>query len=303
MIIKVYLNRKCRFIGLLLLVLLLFSCKEEKFPGYTKSKTGLYFKLHTIGGDNKIMEQDYITVDFSYQTLTDSIFYKARKTFQTTPPDYPGSIDEGILSLAKGDSASYILKALYFFNRTLKLPLPSFLDSTGYFKVNIKVNEVINPNDFTGKSGAFVAWTDNLSDYEKMAIKNFISKNNKDINWLKTPSGLHWVKTKTTEGKSVAGGDTLIIHYEGMFLNGELFDSTRKREMPFEYIVGTQWQLIKGLEQAVTLLKEGEQAIVLVPSELAFGEKGSTAGVIPPYTTVIYKLELISVKKKLKLSP
>jgi FKBP-type peptidyl-prolyl cis-trans isomerase len=52
-------------------------------------------------------------------------------------------------------------------------------------------------------------------------------------------------------------------------------------------------QVIGGLEEAIGRMREGEKALIILPSELAWGEKGSSTGIIPPFTSVIYELELL----------
>jgi len=57
-----------------------------------------------------------------------------------------------------------------------------------------------------------------------------------------------------------------VIDYEGRFLNGKFFDSTVKRHESFYYVYGTEWQVVKGLEQGVGLMTEGEKAyFIYVP--------------------------------------
>jgi FKBP-type peptidyl-prolyl cis-trans isomerase len=102
---------------------------------------------------------------------------------------------------------------------------------------------------------------------------------------------------KEGEGETVKRGDTLVLNYEGRFLNGKYFDSTYKRNRAFEYIYGTEWQVIKGMEIAVSGMKEGERAIFIMPSDLAFGTRGNSNGAIPPFSTLIYEIELEQIRK------
>ena len=96
-------------------------------------------------------------------------------------------------------------------------------------------------------------------------------------------------------GKLIEPGDTITINYEGKFLNGKFFDSTIKRNQPFQFVYGTEWQVIKGLEEALSLMYEGEKSLFIFPSELAFGSEGSSTGIIPPYTSLIFEVEILEV--------
>jgi FKBP-type peptidyl-prolyl cis-trans isomerase len=106
-------------------------------------------------------------------------------------------------------------------------------------------------------------------------------------------NGLYFNTLQEVAGKPVEVGDIVTVNYEGRFLNGKFFDSTIKRNQPFEFIYGTEMQVIHGLEDAIGRMREGEKALVILPSELAWGEKGSSTGIIPPFTSVIYEVELI----------
>ena len=76
-------------------------------------------------------------------------------------------------------------------------------------------------------------------------------------------------------------------------VHGRFFDSTVKRNQPFEFVFGTELQVIPGLEDAIGRMREGQRALVILPSDLAWGEKGSSTGIVPPFTTVIYEVELL----------
>jgi FKBP-type peptidyl-prolyl cis-trans isomerase len=87
-----------------------------------------------------------------------------------------------------------------------------------------------------------------------------------------------------------------VIHYEGYFLNGKFFDSTHRRNEPLQFVYGHQWQVIGGMEKAIGKMHQGDKALVIIPSELAFGADGSVGGIVPPFTPVVFEIELINVK-------
>jgi FKBP-type peptidyl-prolyl cis-trans isomerase len=93
----------------------------------------------------------------------------------------------------------------------------------------------------------------------------------------------------------VSVGDTIVVHYEGIFLNVNFFDSTNKRNEAFQFVNGQQWQVIKGMEEAIATMHEGERSLFILPSDVAFGDSGSSTGLIPPFTSLIFEVELISI--------
>ena len=109
----------------------------------------------------------------------------------------------------------------------------------------------------------------------------------------KTDSGLYYKITKTTEGKSPKAGDMVSVHYAGKLVDGTEFDSSFKRGEPIEFNVGIG-QVIKGWDEGILLLKEGETATFLIPSELGYGARGA-GGVIPPNAWLVFDVELVKV--------
>lgn len=110
-----------------------------------------------------------------------------------------------------------------------------------------------------------------------------------------TASGLLYKITKSNpEGKAPKAGDIVAVHYAGKLTNGKEFDNSFKRGEPIEFSVGIG-QVIKGWDEGILLLKEGEAATLLIPSELGYGAKGA-GGVIPPNAWLMFEVELVKVK-------
>ena len=108
-----------------------------------------------------------------------------------------------------------------------------------------------------------------------------------------TESGLYYKITKKTDGKAPKAGDNISVHYAGKLTNGTEFDSSFKRNEPLEFPVGTG-RVIKGWDEGILLLKEGETATLLIPPAMGYGERGA-GGVIPPNAWLIFDVELVKV--------
>tara|TARA_B110000438_G_scaffold303451_1_gene364989 strand:- start:10043 stop:11023 length:981 start_codon:yes stop_codon:yes gene_type:complete len=132
-------------------------------------------------------------------------------------------------------------------------------------------------------------------ELEKIAIKELkiqLEEQTKDMG--KTSSGLYYKIIKDGNDKKPNTGDMVSVHYKGMLLDGTVFDSSYEREQPIEFLLGTG-RVIPGWDEGISLLSEGASAKLVIPSNLAYGSQGA-GGVIPPNATLIFELELLSVK-------
>ncbi len=98
---------------------------------------------------------------------------------------------------------------------------------------------------------------------------------------------------KVGVGAEVKAGDVVSVHYVGTLQNGQEFDSSRRRGEPFEFTVGAG-QVIKGWDEGVVGMKVGGQRILVIPSDMAYGDKG--IGPIPGGATLVFSIELLEVK-------
>jgi len=282
-----------------LLVLCSCSNKSKLFSGFSVSETGIHYKLISLGdGATKATPSNYITINIAYRTKTDSLFFQGVRQFQLTEPHYVGSIDECFLMLASGDSGAFYINASPFFTKTLETELPKFINPDDFMRVDIKMLEIKTADEFQHEMEAFMSWIDDFGDYEKVIIKQFMDGQKLSVD--PTESGLYIIPQIQTARDIVETGDTVTVHYEGRFFNGKIFDSTRKRNEPFQFVYGQKWQVIPGLDEAIGKMREGEKSMLIIPSQLAFGEQGNSSGIIPAFTSVVFELEVVEVKKGIK---
>jgi peptidyl-prolyl cis-trans isomerase A (cyclophilin A) len=109
-----------------------------------------------------------------------------------------------------------------------------------------------------------------------------------------TKSGLRYQILQKGTGKQATKGANVSVHYKGQLLDGTVFDSSYKRKEPIDFAIGVG-QVIAGWDEGIQLLKVGDKARFVIPSHLAYGESGA-GGAIPPNATLIFDVELMSVK-------
>ncbi|TLP80427.1 peptidylprolyl isomerase [Maribacter sp. ACAM166] len=108
-----------------------------------------------------------------------------------------------------------------------------------------------------------------------------------------TKSGLRYKMIQKGDGVKAEKGKKVSVHYEGSLLNGQVFDSSYKRNSPIDFQLGIG-QVIPGWDEGILLLQVGDKARFVVPSNLAYGSAGA-GGVIPPDATLIFDVELMKV--------
>lgn len=107
----------------------------------------------------------------------------------------------------------------------------------------------------------------------------------------KTASGLLYKIEKTGTGESPKPEDTVKVHYKGTLTDGTVFDSSYDRKEPIEFQLN---QLIPGWIEAIPMLKKGGKMEIVVPPELAYGDR--QAGKIPANSTLVFEIELLDFK-------
>jgi len=119
-------------------------------------------------------------------------------------------------------------------------------------------------------------------------IDNYLKENN--IEAIKTESGLRYVVQKEGEGRNAAPGDNVSVHYTGMLLNGEVFDSSLERQ-PLSFTLG-QGMVIQGWDEGISYFNKNAKGTIYIPSYLGYGERGA-GGAIPPNAVLVFEIELI----------
>ena len=122
--------------------------------------------------------------------------------------------------------------------------------------------------------------------------EEFLKENAKKEGVKTTASGLQYKVIKEGEGKSPKATDTVSVHYRGTLLDGTEFDSSYKRNEPTQFPLN---RVIKGWTEGVQLMKEGAKYQFFIPSQLAYGERGTPGGPIGPNETLIFDIELLKV--------
>jgi len=130
--------------------------------------------------------------------------------------------------------------------------------------------------------------------YEKQEeedIDAYLS-NNSDLAFELKPSGLYYYDVQEGTGIMPAKSDTVYLFYTGKFLDGSVFDSNVADKDTLILPIGEGW-LISGFDEGIQYMKAGGKAMLLIPSDLAYGSVGR--GPIGGYTPLLFDVELLKV--------
>lgn len=123
------------------------------------------------------------------------------------------------------------------------------------------------------------------------AGEKYLEANGKKEGVVTTASGLQYQVLKEGTGKQPKATDKVRCHYEGMLIDGTLFDSSIQRGEPAVFGLN---QVIAGWTEGLQLMKEGGKYRFFIPYQLGYGERGAGAA-IPPYAALVFDVELIEV--------
>jgi FKBP-type peptidyl-prolyl cis-trans isomerase FklB len=122
--------------------------------------------------------------------------------------------------------------------------------------------------------------------------EKFLEENKLKEGIIVTESGLQYEVLKMGKGKKPAATDKVKVHYHGTLIDGKVFDSSVERGEPIVFGLN---QVIKGWTEGVQLMPLGSKFRFYIPQELGYGAQA--AGDIPPYSTLIFEVELIDIIK------
>ena len=152
-----------------------------------------------------------------------------------------------------------------------------------------KCNEMLMKYQTEIQQKTFAAASEN----NKKEGEEFLAKNKSEAGVIALPNGLQFKVITSGKGNTPTLTDTVIVHYKGSFINGQVFDDTQQRKKP---VVVPLNAVIKGWQEALLMMKEGDKWIIYVPSSLAYADKGFST-IVGPNQTLIFEIELVGVKK------
>mgnify|MGYP003556492171 FL=1 len=157
------------------------------------------------------------------------------------------------------------------------------------------INGLLGDTVMTGEqAGEYIQTTMNNIKYGSVKEdgEKFLADNALKEGVTTTESGLQYEVLKMGKGKKPAATDRVKVHYHGTLIDGTVFDSSVDRGEPIVFGLN---QVIKGWTEGVQLMPVGSKFRFYIPQELGYGAQN--AGSIPPYSTLIFEVELLGIEK------
>ncbi|MGI0016169.1 MAG: FKBP-type peptidyl-prolyl cis-trans isomerase [Nitrososphaera sp.] len=134
-----------------------------------------------------------------------------------------------------------------------------------------------------------------LAEKNQADGKAFLNANKMKEGIHESPNGVQYKIIEEGKGAHPKITDTVVVHYRGTLIDGREFDSSHKRGEPATLQINN---VIKGWQEVLPMMREGAKWQVFIPAELAYGERG--ASIIGPNETLIFDIELVSIKSSTK---
>ena len=294
-----------------LLAVIITSCGKSKYPGFKETKNGLYYKFIVENKDAKKPSLgDILVAELTVKTAADSTLFtnagNPQKLFRLDTSYYKGDLNEGLALMGIGDSATFIISA-----DSLKkvMQLPPSIKAGDVLYYTIKLHEIVLKADAEKEKNKMMAEQQKMMEEAKAnepkEMEKYLSDNK--IKVKPTESGLYYIEIKKGNGAKAEKGKKVKVNYTGKLTNGTVFDTSLESEAkksntfnekrpyePIEFTLGNG-EVIPGWDEGIGLMKVGGKAKLVIPSKIAYGEKGA-GGVIRPFSTLVFEVELLGVK-------
>ena len=276
--------------------MLLTACGSGDMKGYKQTADGLYYRFEVQNKDaQQVQEGDVLVGEMTLRLDTTVLLSNVGRTERLMPaiPSYDGVLHEGLLMMHVGDKVTFAIEAdsMAKFMQPNQMP-PMYEQGKGmkfYYEINLQ--DIVTKEEFAEEQANYQTQMEQVRQQEPELIANYVKENN--IKAQPTADGLYIIVKKAGKGTKVAVGRQVAMRYTGRLLDGTVFDSSIGKE-PLSYVVG-QMGLIRGWEEGVMGQPEGSQLQLIIPSAMGYGSQGA-GQLIPPYSPLVFDIEIVSVK-------
>lgn len=271
-------------------LLTFWSCQQEAPTQVTPG--GYEYVIHTNSEGLQPQPGDYVYFQAQIRN-GDSVVYASREQGQTpfiqipmgeTPPGRTPSPVEDVLRLMNmGDSATVKIRI-----DTMPQKMPGFEDAE-FMYYDVVLTEVKTQEEYQAERELVRSRESEVAAYVQEMARKY-QAGELDDQLQTTDSGLKYIIEEEGEGPKPIPGSPVSVHYYGTLTDGTMFDNSFQRGEPISFPIAAG-RVIRGWDEGISLLNKGSNAVLFIPSELAYGAAGSPP-VIPPDSELIFYVEL-----------
>ena len=271
---------------------MIISCTNVKTDDFNTTSSGLKYQFITDVESEKPEIDDIMIMHMMYSTSYDSVLFNSkieRDSFHVVlvEPTFIGGVEEGFAMMSPGDSVVFKVSADSVYEKTFYQSLPEYLSIGDELTFNVKMLGLIRRSVYDSLE---LANDIEARRAEFELIDQYMAEKNLEI--MPTENGLYYLSLKEGSGELAKKGDTITANYTGSLLNGKVFDSSDWKDEPFTFIMGND-MVLPGWEEGLPLMRKGGKALMLLPSDLAFGARH--VGEVPPYSSLLFEIEILEI--------
>lgn len=282
---------------LAVLALCLFACGRSPYPGYKEVSVDVYMRYIVLGdGDRLVQDSDSVHMRFRMARLGEE-------------PGSFWSMDEWYLAkdirmgamlpifrrLHQGDSMSVITRGMLWPWPALQLDRNDIIADTSQLCTELSLLDLRTPAQM--RADAERLKRNDPAGYERRLIAAYIRHSKTEWTQWGTSDLYYRIEGTAVDTNKARYRETVQLAWEGRRLeDGQVFDVQGMHGTTFPWSYGTPDQVIKGIEAAASLLREGQEGTFIIPSMYAFGSRG-IEGTLEPNSPVVYTVRLVAVER------
>lgn len=285
-----------RFVFFFICSLCIISCSNSP-EGFSELDADVSYQMLRFGDDGPtVCQSHFVEISCKTSRLGQDVFdYHSDYGFQRVSAEFlaHGVLGEWICKMHSQDSMRFIVP----FREVKDGLLDEFssddyrLPDTTQLVLDIGVLSLQSQEEYEAQQEAeYRAGVLEENEYLRQHLES-----RRLLSLCDQVEDVYMIRTRELEGEYLTSGMEIALDYTGHFLDGTEFDDSSKDQSTLYFQLGKPDQVIRGIDLALRKMRNGEEARLYIPSHLAFGQRGSTTGVIPALTPLMFKVKVSGV--------
>ncbi len=280
-------------------LLCLHSCFHDKKSEYQTNDAGLEY-LYRVESNSQKFPQDSNTLflQIRYFNERDSLLFDSKNIapqfiIKFEKPEKSGTtLSDAYAMMQEGDSMSFLFNAREFFRMfNPESPVIDSFAEQEKLRFEILLEKVYSEDEIMQNIAKKMA---EMKLEEEFLLAEYIQRNYPAA--VPSESGMYFISEREGKGDFPKPQNTVVIHYTVHYINGEqIYSSSIPRNNPLKFQIDDP-NVYPCLAEGLQRMRKGGRALIIAPSKIAAGEKGSRSQNVAPYKTLIFDVELLAVQ-------